>query len=157
VGGFNPATRGSQSGIQSTGNSQPAAANIGETIRDGTFAFAVTSVRRPGRTLAGRSGTDQVAQGEFMIVQVTVTNVGGGAQTLTATDQFVISDTGNRFAPSAAITSLKNADKAFMKTINPGSTVIGAPLLFDVPPGTRIASIELHASTSTTGVQVALP
>ena len=41
--------------------------------------------------------------------------------------------------------------------INPGSTVIGAALLFDVPLGTRIASIELHASMSSTGVQVTLP
>jgi hypothetical protein len=130
---------------------------MGRTFRDGTFAFVVTSMQRPGRTLANRSGTQQTAQGEFVIVQVNVTNVGGKARTLSPTDQFVISDTGQRFAPSPAITSLKDADRIFLTTINPGSTVIGAPLLFDVPHGTRIASIELHGSTSSAGVQVTLP
>lgn len=153
--GLNAATRSSQSGIESTANLKPAA-SIGKTIQAGSFAFVVTSVQRPGRTLASRSGTDEVAQGEFVIVRVDVTNVGGKAKKLNATDQFVISHTGQRFAPSPAITSLQNADKIFLTAINPGSTVIGAPLLFDVPPGTRVASIELHDSTSSTGVQVTL-
>jgi len=157
MGSFNPAPRGSQSGIESTAKVGPAAASIGKTTRDGTFAFVVTSAQRHGRTLASRSGTDQVAEGEFLIVQVNVTNVGGEARRLTATDQLVISDRGHRYAPSAAVTSLEDADKAFLTMINPGSTVIGAALLFDVPLGTRIASIELHASMSSTGVQVTLP
>lgn len=155
MGTFSSAT-GTQSSIESTGNARPGAASIGKTIRDGTFAFTVTSVQRPGRTLANRSGTTQTAQGEFVIVRVTVANVGGQAQGLTATDQIAVNDAGQRFAPSAAITSLPDAGAILSTNINPGSTVNGAPLLYDVPPGTRIASIELHDRASSTGVRVAL-
>ena len=52
--------------------------------------------------------------------------------------------------------SLKEADKVFMTNINPGNSVTGAPLLSDVAPGTKIASIELHDIPFSTGVKVKL-
>lgn len=142
--------------MASVGGRDTGTAGIGKSVRDGEFAFVVTSMQRPGRTLTDRSGTTETAQGEFVIVRVNVTNVGSKAKTLAATSQFLVNDKGQRFAPSSAITSLQGADLIFLKNINPGNTVTGAPILFDVAPGTTIASIELHDSMSSTGVKVKL-
>jgi len=77
-------------------------------------------------------------------------------RTLTATDQYLAGNKGQRFATSSAISSLAGAETIFAEKINPGHTVHDAPVLFDVPPGTTIASIELHDSVSSKGVKVAL-
>jgi hypothetical protein len=83
-----------------------------------------------------------------------VTNIGHDPRTLSATNQFLISDRGQRFATSAAISSLPGAETIFLEKVNPGHTVSDVPVLFDVPAGTRIASIELHDSVSSTGVKL---
>lgn len=131
-------------------------ADLGQNVRDGSFAFVVTSVQRPGRIIWGQSGTTESAQGEFVIVRVNVTNLGGEAKTLTATGQFLVNDKGQRFAPSSAVMLVDGAAKIFLENINPGSTVMDAPLLFDVTPGTTITSIELHDSALSKGVKVGL-
>jgi hypothetical protein len=92
----------------------------------------------------------------FVVIRLNVTNIGYDPRTLTTTDQFLISDKGQRFATSATISSLAGAETIFLKKVNPGHTVYEAPMLFDVPPGTIIASIELHDSVSSTGVKVKL-
>ena len=129
---------------------------IGAKVRDGKFEFVVTGVERPGKSFAGQFGTTETAQGEFVIVRVTVTNIGNEAQTLMSTGQVLFNNKGQKFEPSTAILSLKGADKFFLQNINPGNTVKGAPLLFDVAPGTKIANIELHDSPFSDGVKVKL-
>jgi hypothetical protein len=135
----------------------PASATIGQSVRDGKFAFIVTSLRPPNRSLTNRLGTRETAQGEFVIVRVDVTNIGYEARTLTATDQFLISDKGQRFATSAATSSLAGSEEIFLEKINPGHTVNDASLLFDVPAGTMVTGVELHDSASSPGVKVKLP
>jgi hypothetical protein len=139
-----------------TADNTPATATIGQSVRDGKFAFIVTAVQPPARSLTYQPGSTVTAQGEFIIVRVDVTNIGFDARTLTTTDQFLVSDTGQRYATSAAISYLKGSEKIFLDKINPGNTVNDAPLLFDVAPGTTIASIELHDSETSTGVKVKL-
>jgi hypothetical protein len=146
-----------ESQVESATNVAPASATIGQSVRDGKFAFIVTSVQPPEKLLTDRLGISETAQGEFVIVRVNVTNIGYEARTLTATDQFLISGKGQRFATSAAISSLKGSDQLFVEKINPGQTVYDAPLLFDVPAGTTMASIELHDSASSGGARVKLP
>ena len=134
----------------------PVTATIGESIRDGRFVFTVTSVHRPSKTLTDRLGATETAEGAYVIVRVNVANIGGEARTLTATEQFLLDDNGQRFGTSSANSSLAGAETIFLGKINPGHTVKDAPLLFDVPAGTTIASIELHGSLSSTGVKVRL-
>lgn len=117
----------------------------------------MTSLRPPNRSLTNRLGTRETAQGEFVIVRVDVTNIGYEARTLTATDQFLISDKGQRFATSAATSSLAGSEEIFVEKINPGHTVNDASLLFDVPAGTMVTGVELHDSASSPGVKVKLP
>ena len=96
------------------------------------------------------------AQGEFIIVRVDVTNVGDEAQMLSSNGQVLYNDKGQKFEPSSAIFSVPDSDKSFLENINPGNTVTGAPLLFDVAPGTMLDRIELHDSMFSGGVEVSL-
>jgi hypothetical protein len=116
----------------------------------------VTSPARYSNTITSRLGTTEKAQGVFVIVRADVTNIGYEPRNLIATDQFLVSDRGQRFATSPAISALEGAETIFMDKINPGHTVNDAPMLFDVPRGTIIASLELHDSVSSPGVKVKL-
>jgi Domain of unknown function (DUF4352) len=98
----------------------PPAATIGQSVRDGQFSFIVTSVQPPSKLVTDRLDTTQTAQGEFVIVRLNVTNIGYEAQTVTATDQFLISDQGQRFATSAATSSLQGSERILLEKINPG-------------------------------------
>jgi hypothetical protein len=129
---------------------------LGQSVRDGRFAFTVTSPARYSNTITSRMGTTEKAQGVFVIVRADVTNIGYEPRTLTATDQFLISDKGQRFATSPAVSALAGAETIFLEKINPGHTVNDAPMMFDVPRGTMISSIELHDSVSSSGVKVKL-
>lgn len=148
-----PATGTAQTKVE---NAPKAAAlpGIGTKVLDGKFEFVVTGVERPGKSFAGQFGTKETAQGEFIIVRVTVTNVGNEGQMLDSSSQALFNSKGQKFAPSSAIMSLKGADKFFLQNINPGNKVAGAPVLFDVPVGTKIANIELHDSPFSDGVKV---
>jgi hypothetical protein len=129
---------------------------VGQSVRDGSFAFTVTAVESPRKTVTSRVGAAETAQGMFVVIRVDVTNIGYDPRTLTATNQFLVSDRGQRFATSSVSPSLAGAETIFLKKVNPGHTVNRAPLLFDVPAGTVIAGIELHDSVSSTGVKVGL-
>ena len=145
------------SGVRSVTSPTPVIGTLGQSVRDGKFSFVVTSRQEPGKTITDRLGHTQTAQGEFVIVRVSVANIGYEARTLNATDQFLINDKGQRYATSSAVSVLRGTEMIFQQRINPGSTVNDVPLLFDVPAGTSIADVELHGSLSSAGVKVTLP
>lgn len=131
----------------------PATGTIGQSVRDGSFSFVVTYAKPPVKTVTDRFGTVRSAEGQFVIVGVNVTNIGFEPRTLGATEQFVANAGGQRFATSSASSSLKGIPH---EKIDPGHTVNNVPLLFDLPAGTAVTSIELHDSRSSTGVKVKL-
>lgn len=135
--------------------SSAVAAGIGTMLRDGSLEFVATGVERPGKTLAGKAHETLTAQGEFVIVRVNVTNIGTGTQPPNCSCQILTSDKGQKFTPSPAILSTKDALK-FVQHIPPGDTVVGVLMLFDVPPGTKLASIELHGNPTSHGVKIDL-
>jgi hypothetical protein len=132
--------------VQATGT-------IGQSVRDGSFAFVVSHAQPPAKTVTDRFGAVKRAEGQFVIVSVDVTNIGYEPRMLAATDQFVASVQGQRFATSSASSTLKGVPG---EKINPGGSVNNVPLLFDVPAGTAVASIELHDSLVSTGVKINL-
>lgn len=134
---------------------QPATAGIGTKVRDGNFEFVVTGVERPGKTFPGKAHTTLTAKGEFVIVRVDATNVSDTARRLDCQCQYLLNDKGQATSPSTAILYTKDALK-YVQLIEPGSTVLGAPIVFDVAPGTKIVTIELHGSSTSQGVQVRL-
>jgi hypothetical protein len=130
-------------------------ARIGTKSRDGKLQFAVTGVERPGTTLPGKMNTTLTAQGEFVVVRVNVTNFGTTSQPPGCLCQVLVDDKGQEFKPSQATMSTTEALK-LVRRLDPGSTVEGVLVLFDVAHGTKVANIELHASPSTPGVNVLL-
>ncbi len=132
-----------------------ATVGIGTKVRDGTFEFVVTAVERPGRTFPGKLNTTLKAKGEFVIVRVNVTNVGNEPKRVDCACQYLLNDRGQAVEPSSAILYTKEALK-FVQLIHPGITLEHSPVVFDVVPGTKIASIELHGSPTSPGVQVKL-
>jgi hypothetical protein len=130
-------------------------AAIGTKVRDGKFEFVVTGVEHPGKTFPGKLHTTLTARGEFVIVRVDVTNMGNVPEPLDSRSQFLFNDKGQTLEPSSAILLTQDALK-FVHLINPGSTVTGAPVVFDVAPGTKIVNIELHDASCSQGVKVRL-
>lgn len=154
-GGWTSLTARSDSAPTSGNDAAAAPAVIGTTVRDGTFAFVVTGMERPGKTLEGKVGTTLTARGEFVIVRVNVTNIGKAARSADCQCQLLVNDRGQKFQPSPAILSTKNALK-FVSLIEPGTTVNDVLMLFDVALGTKVANIEFHDSSSTRGAKVNL-
>lgn len=131
------------------------AAAIGTKVRDGKFEFVVTGVEHPGKTFPGKLHTTLTARGEFVIVRVNVTNIGNEARSLDSRSQFLLNEKGQTLEPSSAILLTRDALE-FVHLINPGNMLKGAPVLFDVAPGTKIVNIELHDTSFSQGVKVRL-
>lgn len=127
---------------------------LGTPVRDGKFEFTVTKVDRGVRQVGGDL-LGEKAQGRFVLVHVTVTNIGDQAQLLDDTSQTLRDTKGREFdADSMAAMSIDGND-VFLNEINPGNTVKGV-LVYDMPKDAVPASIELHDSMFSGGVTVSL-
>ncbi len=133
---------------------QPAVAGIGTPVKDGKFQFTVKSVKCGTKRIGDRYlGT--TAQGQFCLVSLQVRNIGNEAQTLDGSSQVAYDAKGHKFAAdTAAAIYLSNA-QTFLNDINPGNAVSGT-VVYDVPKGTKLTSVELHDSAFSGGVKVAL-
>ncbi|MGW5451000.1 DUF4352 domain-containing protein [Nocardia sp. NPDC003979] len=129
------------------------AAPAGTEVRDGKFAFTVTQVDPPVRTVGDNPYLQKTAQGEFVLVHVEVANVGDVAQQYFGANQKLIDAQGREFAndTSAEI----NVNDELVAEINPGNK-ISVVLVFDVPTGTDPAAVEFHDSAFSNGARVAL-
>lgn len=154
-GSFVSSLGGSQSKVESAPQAEAPAAGVGTKVRDGKFEFVVTGVERPGRILVGKLDETLTAHGEFVVVRVTITNIGDEALPPDCSCQLLYNDEGREFEPSSAILSTKGALK-FVREIDPGETVNDVLVLFDVAPGTKVVNIELHDSPFSQGVRVKL-
>jgi hypothetical protein len=130
-------------------------ARMGQEVRDGSFAFVVTGVEPGVRTL-GNGAWSSTAQGEYVQVRVTVTNIGDEAQTFSDSSQKLIDAQGRQFDAATGVAVMYVPDsEAFLNNINPGNSVNGV-LVFDVPRGLAPAAVDLHDSPFSGGVSVAL-
>jgi Domain of unknown function (DUF4352) len=144
---------GSTSSAPGPAAAAPQSAGVGQEVRDGKFAFTVTSVDTS--PVAGDTSNqfERVqAQGKFVNVHITVKNTGDRPQTFSASNQKLHIGS-NEFSSNdiaAVWTQSANVD------INPGNS-IPALISFDVPPGTSSgAVIELHDSAFSGGTKVLL-
>ena len=111
-------------------------------MRDGKFAFVVTSIDRSKRGGDPSNGfMQETAQGEYLNVHMTVSNVGDRSQTFFATNQKLM--TGGRQFEADTMVSVW--DGSTNVDINPGNS-INATASFDIPAGTPPGTIELHDS-----------
>lgn len=145
--------------VSTTPAAAPQAAKIGSPARDGKFQFTITSVSHAKSVGDTANGLGDTAQGEYTILHVTVANIGGQAQTLDDSSQYVYDATGRKYDVSTSadidLNSATGADSVFLNDINPGNTVNGE-LAFDMPAGATAAKAELHDSPFSGGVTVDL-
>jgi hypothetical protein len=100
---------------------------VGQEVRDGNFSFVITGVERVD-SVAGSEFPDlqKAAQGEYVVVKMVVTNDG---------------------------TEPPQTFFASFNKLSDGSTVY---IVFDVPKGTDVESIELHDGPFSDAVTVGL-
>jgi hypothetical protein len=132
-----------------------APAGIGAEVQDGAFAFTVTKVDTGVQAL-GQSFLRTEAQGSYVLVHVTVRNIGTESQLFTGSNQTLFDAQGREFDADSAAAMMNVPDsESFLTTINPGNSVNGV-LVFDVPEGVAPTYIELHDSMFSSGVLVSL-
>ena len=130
------------------------AAGIGTPVRDGKFEFTVTGVE-PGVTRVGDDVFGEDAQGQFLLVHVTVTNIGEEAQYFDGSSQKLTDTLGRTHSADTGAAIYLGDAQSFLNQINPGNSVQGT-VVFDVPADAAPASVELHDSPFSGGVEVAL-
>jgi len=137
-----------------TKKAAPSGPGIGDKARDGKFEFVVTKVTS-GKTKVGDEYLNKKAQGVFVFVYVTVSNVGDEAQLFDGSSQILYDAKGRKFSSDGEAGIYLDDSQSFLNEINPGNKVKGI-VVFDVPKGTKGAKIELHDSPFSGGVDVTL-
>lgn len=129
-------------------------AGLGTPVADGKFEFVVTQVET-GVTRLGSDMFGQDSQGQFVLVHVTVTNIGDEAQYFDSSSQ-KLTDTEGRThsADGSAAIYIENSE-SFLNQINPG-VAVDAIVVFDIPATAVPATLELHDSPFSGGVTVTL-
>jgi hypothetical protein len=128
------------------------AAGVGQEVRDGNFSFVITGVERVDSVVDPEfPDLQKAAQGEYVVVKMVVTNIGTEPQTFFASF--------NKLSDGSTI--YESDDEAWiylgntLADLNPGDSVDTA-VVFDVPKGTDVESIELHDGPFSDGVTVGL-
>lgn len=132
-----------------------AAAGLNTPVTDGKFEFTVTGVEG-GKTQIGDQYLNTKAQGQFVVVSLSVKNIGDKAQTIYDGNLKAFDASGKEFsADSKAQMYLGDEGRLWINEINPGNSVKGQ-VVFDVPKGTQLTTIELHDSMFSGGATVNL-
>lgn len=134
-------------------NSRNNVAPAGSEVRDGKFAFVVTSVDPGVRTVGTNPYMQQTAQGEYIQIHVQVTNIGDEPRSYFGSNQTLI-DAQSREFTNDSMAEI-NVNDHLSTDINPGNSV-AAILVFDVPVGAIPGALELHDSMFSGGAKVAL-
>ncbi|HSS24918.1 MAG TPA: DUF4352 domain-containing protein [Mycobacterium sp.] len=138
----------------------PASATIapaGSAVRDGKFEFRVLRVER-AKTVNDPTGNPYMtttAQGEFVVITMSVANIGDQPQNYFGDNQKVIDATGREYGAKTEANMWMNTSTSPLGAINPGNS-IRVKAAFDVPPGTQPTVLELHDSMFSGGVSVRL-
>ncbi|WP_250034331.1 DUF4352 domain-containing protein [Paractinoplanes maris] len=128
---------------------------LNKPAKDGDFQFTVTGLKC-GVAKVGSQYVNKKAQGQFCLVSLQIKNIGKEAQTMVDSVQKAFDAKGTEFSVDSSAALYANEDQqVFFEEINPGNTVKGK-LVFDVPKGTKLTTVELHDSLFSGGVKVAL-
>ena len=126
--------------------------SVGQPVRDGNFEFVVSGIERsPVITDPEFPDLQKTAQGEFVLVKMTVTNIGTDPQTFFASFNKLSDGSTEYQSDDEAWIYLGNT----LADLNPGDSIDTA-VVFDVPVGTTPDSIELHDGPFSDGVTVGL-
>ncbi len=144
-------TATSTAGTSTKGTSTTVGLN--QAGRDGKFEFIVTNIKY-GVPHVGSDSFGENAQGQFVLVTVTVKNIGDKPQTFDGSSQKAKGVNGAVYEHNGSAEMSANSDtQTFLNGINPGNSVTGV-IVFDIPKDAKIASLELHDSPFSGGVTV---
>jgi hypothetical protein len=138
-------------------SAEPAAeVGVGKAARDGNFQFTVTRVRCGQASIGTNPYLTKKAQGQFCTVTMTVKNIKAEPQTLSDSDQKAFVGGASYDADTEAGMYVNgNESSVLFNTINPGNAVTGK-IVFDIPKGAKLTTLELHDSAFSGGVTVTL-
>lgn len=157
-------TSGTPDGTTAPGTSAPSSGRddqserkppgIGDVVKDGKFSFEITKIEK-GLAQVGQGFAASKAQGQYVLVHVTVRNIGDEAQLFDGSAQKLIDSEGRQYDTDSGAALGLEGSNAFLNNINPGNSVSGI-LLFDVPKDFKPKAIQLHDSMFSGGVEVRL-
>jgi hypothetical protein len=135
-----------------SGVEETQAAGVGQEVRDGNFSFVIAGIERVD-VIADPDIPQlrKAAQGEYVVVKMTVTNVGAETQTFWASFNTLSDGSTVYQSDDEALVYLDNT----MVDLKPGDSIDTAAV-FDVPKGTDVESVELHDGPFSDGVTVGL-
>ena len=137
-------------------SSKDTVAGMNTPVRDGKFEFVVTGVQAGLTDIGDNPYLARKAQGQFVIVAMTVQNSSDKPQSFSPSSQRLFDAEGRRFESDAsAQIALGDSDIPLYDNINPGNTV-EVKVVYDMPPGAVPTTIELHDSMFSGGAKVAL-
>jgi Domain of unknown function (DUF4352)/Protein of unknown function (DUF2510) len=128
------------------------ASGSGPQATDGGLTFAVTGTETAPSVQYQDAPVEKTAQGEFVIVHMTVLNSGDAQGTFLATLQ-KLNAGGTTYSIDDEATAYLNGTWADLPAAGDTADVA---IAFDVPPGTTPESLEVHGDAVSTGVQVPL-
>jgi len=152
AGGSSSNDAGSSGGGATTSANGKTAAGIGTPVRDGEFEFTVTAVD-PGKSTIGTGSISKTAQGQFVLVHVTVRNI-GNQQYFDESSQKMIDQQGRQLSPDTTAGVYVDPNN-FLAQINPVNSVEGL-LVYDIPNDAVPTKLQLHDSPFSGGVTVQL-
>lgn len=130
-----------------------AAPGLNSPVRDGKFEFLVSSIEC-GKPQVGNEVLNRKAQGQFCVITISVKNIGSRAQTFFVDNQKGYAANGTQYSPDSVATIYASGDQStWVNAINPGNSISG-PIVFDLPAGATLASLKLHDSAFSGGVEV---
>lgn len=114
--------------------SQPSSASlpgIGTAVSSGDLSFTVTKVET-GVASVGSSSIGHSAQGQYVLVHVSVANTGKKSETLSASQQLLVDTQGRQHETDSTASMYLGEDSLIFEEINPGNTATGI-LIYDIP------------------------
>lgn len=151
----NGSADGSESGQSAAAGDGVSDAGIGDAVRDGKFEFVVKSVKCGVRKV-GSDFLEEKPQGQFCLVDMSVTNIGDESQLFDAGSQKGTTDSGVTVdADGSASLVIPENENSFIESINPGNS-IEVVVVYDIAKNQDLVSLELYDSIFSNGVSVSL-
>ncbi|MEV2222710.1 DUF4352 domain-containing protein [Nocardia vinacea] len=135
------------------GGSAPAA--LGTEVRDGKFGFVVNNVETGVKTAGTNQFMKKDAQGQYVLVHVTVSNTSGKPQSYFGSNQKLFDTQGRQFTNDTSAEINLNDHSVIGTDINPGNK-IEVTIAFDIPVDAQPAVIEFHDSAFSGGAKASL-
>lgn len=149
------AAASSEDSSDSGGSNADASGGIGDPVRDGKFEFVVKGFEC-GVKKVGAEFLEEKAQGQFCLVEMTVSNIGDEAQLFDAGSQKGTTDSGATVdADGTASLVVPENENSFLEEINPGNS-IEVVVVYDIAKDQQLTAVELYDSLFSGGVTVSL-